>query len=150
MYKFLALFAVLGIFAQASNAEDLSSQLDEMSKIIMDIRSEQLKRGISIIVQKKQLAKQEKGDEAEKCAELEGNKYLQQLENNNVESTSAFLDKLDGYKKDVKNGKDKDVEKAMSGLKSEFEGVLTNMQAKGETITLAYVAKANQCRGLDH
>nr|QHB21490.1 venom protein family 6 protein 1 [Platymeris rhadamanthus] len=148
MLKFVTILLALCVFVQASKVDELSSELDERIKIIDNLSSEQIKRAISIIVSKKDLAK-EKGDDAVKCVEMEGNKYLQEIQNNNVESTAAFKNKINGMKEDLKNGKTEAVEKYVNeNLQAEFEKVITNMQAIGETITLKYVAVANKCRGV--
>uniref|UniRef100_T1HGM4 Uncharacterized protein n=1 Tax=Rhodnius prolixus TaxID=13249 RepID=T1HGM4_RHOPR len=130
--------------------QQLTSELDTLINEIYSIRSEQINRAKDIIEQKKELAK-EVGKQAVECTETEGYKYLQQIEENNVKYTSDFLEQLDGYKKALENGEDEKVKKALEEtLKPNFESILTNLQAEGESITLAYVSKANQCRGLDH
>nr|AQM58368.1 venom protein family 6 protein 1 [Pristhesancus plagipennis] len=149
MMKFLVILAALCVIAQANKVDELKTKLNEYSKIIDGIRSEQIKRGIDIIVQKKQLAKEAKGDEAVRCVELEGNRYLLKLETNNVDSTEQINKKLQGYQDALKNGKIDEVETAVKDtLQKEVESVLTKLQAKGESITLEYVRIANKCRGV--
>ncbi|XP_073970664.1 uncharacterized protein [Rhodnius prolixus] len=139
----------LSVIVHGSN-QQLTSELDTLINEIYSIRSEQINRAKDIIEQKKELAK-EVGKQAVECTETEGYKYLQQIEENNVKYTSDFLEQLDGYKKALENGEDEKVKKALEEtLKPNFESILTNLQAEGESITLAYVSKANQCRGLDH
>ncbi|KAK9501542.1 hypothetical protein O3M35_012249 [Rhynocoris fuscipes] len=149
MMKFLVIIAALCVFIQAAKVDELSTKLNEYQKTIDDIRSEQLKRAIDIILQKKQLAKEVKGDEGVQCVQNEATNYLLKIETNNVDSTKAIYKEIKDYQDALKNGQSEKVEAALNdSFPKEFESVLTKLQANGESITLEFVRVANQCRGV--